>query len=139
LVTRVAANKAAMKAMIVNVLVIFVYILATSFILSLSFIDYYTILTTLFIIFWCSLNLFFSSVRTVGKSAQFGLHTDYRMLWKALLLFCPITCCHYGYAGVFLIHDARHYLNMLLLFIFINSFRAITTCFAGCIGFFNTI
>lgn len=139
MVTREAANKAAMKAVIVNVLVIFVYILVTSFILYFSFIDYYTILTSFFIILWCSLNMFFSSFRAVGKSAQFGLHTDYRMPWKDQPLCGLITCSYNGYAGVFLIHDAHPCLNMHQAYISFNYFWAITTFFAGSIGYFNMI
>lgn len=75
----------------------------------------------------------------IGKSAQFGLHTDYRMLWKVLHQFCFITCGYYGTAGIFLLIDVLFYSKTLLLFIIYFNYWAITTIFAGSVAVFNMI
>lgn len=150
--TRIQANKAAIKAMLINrigdfglligILTIFLYFNSLNYAVIFNIIPYYTSLNISFYFF--SVNLidfitFFLFIGAIGKSAQLGLHA---WLPDAMEGPTPVSALLHSAtmvtAGVFLlirISPLLEYSNKILFLITIIG--AVTAFFAATIGLFQ--
>lgn len=150
--TRVAANKAALKAMIINRIADVFFIIAILYIyLVFKTTDYITVFTLVpymthheLIVFGTSMNslgviAFFLVIGALGKSAQIGLHT---WLPDAMEGPTPVSALLHAAtmvtAGVFLIIRCSIFMeyNTNILFL-LTIFGGITALFAGFVAIYQ--